>query len=304
MEGQFMKRLNCAIILVVVALSAADSFARDEPVEITAEQAQQNLLNYSAIQPDPQLKISGVVKLRVVVGTDGKVASITVVSGDLRLAERAGQAIKQWEYKPFLQDGKPAAVAFQLEIPLLAPQVVDSGKKEKYLAPRGKKYYEESGIHACMPGYAMSGALADQDVLLCRRLATDASAEETKSDDDPGTRRNDMHACPIGWYMRGFKGISSGLFQNAYAKNALLCSRDPNVRLSNEVKESHWEDVSSLCSLKDLFCDPLSSEDPKVSRKRDELGHYMWVCPEERPVLTGIHVSASRHLFLCARIGE
>jgi hypothetical protein len=299
--GRLMKWLN-TFILGLATISAIGGFASQEPVGITAEQAQQNLVNYSAIQPDPQLKISGVVKLRVVVGIDGKVSSITVLSGDLRLAERAGEAIKQWEYKPFLQDGKPVAVAFQLEIPLLASNVADSGKKERYLAPAGRKTYEESSIHACLPGYAMSGALVDHEVFLCRRISTDASAEETKIDDDPGTRRSDMHACPIGWYMRGFKGISSGLFRNAFAKNTLLCSRDPNLRLSVEIKESHWEDVSSLCSLTDLFCEPLSSSDP-TSRKQNDLGHYMWACPDERPVMTGIHVSATRHLFLCVGIG-
>lgn len=298
-----MKCLNYVFLLVVASISAIGSFASDEPVEITAEQAQQNLLNYSAIQPDPHLKISGVVKLHVVVGTDGKVSSITTISGDPRLGDRASDAVRHWEYKPFLREGKPAAVAFQLDIPMLAPQVVDSGKKERYLAPAGRKTYEESGMHACMPGYAMSGALVDQGVFLCRRLSTDAGAEESKIDDDPGTRRNDMHACPIGWYMRGFKGISSGFFRNAFAKNALLCSRDPNVKLSNEIKESHWEDVSSLCRLIDLFCEPLSSEDPN-SMKLSDLGHYMWVCPDERPVLTGIHVSLTQDLFLCARIGQ
>jgi hypothetical protein len=301
--GTFMKFLNYVFLLIVAAISAIGSFASDKPVEITAEQAQQNLIKYSAIQPDPQLKVSGVVKLHVVVGTNGKVSSITTISGDPRLGDRAADAVKHWEYKPFLLDGKPAAVAFQLDIPMLAPQVVDSGKKERYLAPAGRKTYEESGIHACMPGYAMSGALVDQGVFLCRRLSTDAGAEESKIDDDPGTRRNDMHACPIGWYMRGFKGISSGLFRNAFAKNALLCSREPNVKLSNEIEESHWEDVSSLCPLRDLFCEPLSSPDPN-SMKQNDLGHYMWVCPDERPVLTGIHVSATRHLLLCAGIGQ
>jgi TonB family protein len=298
-----MKRLNCIFMLVLAAISVVGSFASDEPVEITAEQAQKNMLNYSAIQPDPDLKISGVVKLRVTVRTNGKVSRITIISGDSRLAARAGAAIREWEYKPFLQDGKPVAVEFQLDIPMLAPQVVDSGKKERYLAPSGRKLYEESGIHACLPGYAISGALVDQDVFLCRRLSADASDEETKIDDDPGTRRNDMHACPIGWYMRGFKGISSGLFRNAFAKNALLCSRDPSVNLSYEIKDSHWEDVSSLCALSDLLCDPLSSSEPN-SLKGNGPGHYMWVCPDERPVLTGIHVSATRHLFLCSRIGR
>jgi hypothetical protein len=41
-------------------------------IETTTERAQQNLRNYVAIQPDPDRKnFPGVVKLRVVVGTDG-----------------------------------------------------------------------------------------------------------------------------------------------------------------------------------------------------------------------------------------
>src|ERR1700719_1857110 len=113
--GQFMKRLHCVFMLLLAAISVVGSFASDEPVEITAEQAQKNMLNYSAIQPDPDLKISGVVKLRVTVGTNGKVSRITIISGDSRLAARAGAAVREWEYKPFLQDGKPVAVEFQLD---------------------------------------------------------------------------------------------------------------------------------------------------------------------------------------------
>jgi hypothetical protein len=76
-------------------------------------------------------------------------------------------------------------------------------KRDTYLdQDSGRNHHEESGMHACMPGYAMSGALVEQDVFLCRKVLTDISLEENKVDDDLSAQRDGMHACPVGWYMR------------------------------------------------------------------------------------------------------
>ncbi len=57
---------------------------------------------------------AGVVVIRVVVGKLGTIESLHVLSGDRILYAAALNAVKQWQYKPYLQNGVP--VAFQTTI--------------------------------------------------------------------------------------------------------------------------------------------------------------------------------------------
>ena len=54
--------------------------------------------------------IGGAVRLRLLVGTDGKVKNATIIDGIPMLAEAAKQAVLLWRYKPYLVDGKPSAI--------------------------------------------------------------------------------------------------------------------------------------------------------------------------------------------------
>ena len=48
----------------------------------------------------------GVVVLRALVGKDGAIQSLTVVSGPEQLRGSATRAVAQWKYKPYLVDGQ------------------------------------------------------------------------------------------------------------------------------------------------------------------------------------------------------
>lgn len=63
---------------------------------------------------DPQIPpnarsagIRGSVVLQAVIGIDGGVRQLRVLSGDPRLANAAIEAVKKWRYRPFMLDGKP-----------------------------------------------------------------------------------------------------------------------------------------------------------------------------------------------------
>ncbi len=59
----------------------------------------------------------GVVVLRVEVGPDGRVSSVSVQNPlGMGLDEKAQEAVRQWVYKPALKDGRPVAVHFDLSI--------------------------------------------------------------------------------------------------------------------------------------------------------------------------------------------
>jgi periplasmic protein TonB len=54
--------------------------------------------------------ISGRVELRAIIGTDGTVQRIEVVSGHPLLAQAAVSAVRQWRYRPTLLNGRPVEV--------------------------------------------------------------------------------------------------------------------------------------------------------------------------------------------------
>jgi TonB family protein len=53
-------------------------------------------------------RIQGPVVLSVLVGPDGSVQEVKLVTGDARLAPAAADAVRQWRFKPHSSQGKPA----------------------------------------------------------------------------------------------------------------------------------------------------------------------------------------------------
>lgn len=54
--------------------------------------------------------ISGTVKLHALIGTDGAVEDLNVVSGHPLLAQAALDAVRQWRYRPYVLNGHPIEV--------------------------------------------------------------------------------------------------------------------------------------------------------------------------------------------------
>jgi TonB family protein len=63
-----------------------------------------------------QARIQGVVKLFAVIGRDGAVENLTVISGDPLLATAAMDAVKQWVYQPTLLNGNPVEVETEIDV--------------------------------------------------------------------------------------------------------------------------------------------------------------------------------------------
>jgi periplasmic protein TonB len=57
-----------------------------------------------------QARIQGQVVLHAVIGKDGSIQNLTLVSGHPMLAPAAIEAVKQWKYKPYLLNGEPVEV--------------------------------------------------------------------------------------------------------------------------------------------------------------------------------------------------
>jgi len=61
-------------------------------------------------------RIQGSVRFTVVIGKDGRVQNLTLVSGDPVLAQAAKDAVQQWVYKPTLLNGDPVEVMTQVDV--------------------------------------------------------------------------------------------------------------------------------------------------------------------------------------------
>ena len=57
-----------------------------------------------------QARIQGTVVLQAVIGKDGSIQNLKVVSGHPMLAPAALEAVKQWKYKPYYLNGEPVEV--------------------------------------------------------------------------------------------------------------------------------------------------------------------------------------------------
>ncbi len=55
-------------------------------------------------------RIQGSVVLKAVIGKDGRVDDLKIVSGHPMLAQAALSAVKQWRYKPYYLNGQPVAI--------------------------------------------------------------------------------------------------------------------------------------------------------------------------------------------------
>ena len=61
-------------------------------------------------------RIQGLVLFTVIIGKDGSVQNITLVSGDPILAQAAKEAVQKWIYKPTLLNGDPVEVMTQVKV--------------------------------------------------------------------------------------------------------------------------------------------------------------------------------------------
>ena len=67
--------------------------------------------------PDARVgRITGRVALRVIVGEDGRVLALHIIRGHPMLAPAAYNAVRTWEFRPYVENGKAVPVDTQLNI--------------------------------------------------------------------------------------------------------------------------------------------------------------------------------------------
>jgi TonB family protein len=61
-------------------------------------------------------RIQGKVVLEAIVGKDGSIENLKVMSGPNELQQSALDAVRQWTYKPFIAQGEPVEVKTTINV--------------------------------------------------------------------------------------------------------------------------------------------------------------------------------------------
>jgi periplasmic protein TonB len=63
-----------------------------------------------------KMKVQGSVVLQAVIGSDGLIEDLRILSGPALLASAAREAVRQWHFKPYLQNGQPVETLAKITV--------------------------------------------------------------------------------------------------------------------------------------------------------------------------------------------
>jgi protein TonB len=63
-----------------------------------------------------QARVAGTVRLTAIIGRDGAIRNLQVMSGHALLTAAALEAVKQWRYQPTLLNDEPVEVITQIDV--------------------------------------------------------------------------------------------------------------------------------------------------------------------------------------------
>lgn len=69
-----------------------------------------------------QARVAGVVRLQAVIGRDGRIQEVQLLSGHPLLVKAALETVRQWRYSPTLLNGEPVEVATQIDVHFILNQ--------------------------------------------------------------------------------------------------------------------------------------------------------------------------------------
>ena len=114
-------KLAYSLLLLTVGftLCARTAVAQGEPVHVGGEiKPPLKVKDVKPVYPPlaRQARTQGVVILEVTIAEDGKVKTVKVLKSLALLEGAAIDAVKQWEFKPTLVNGKPTAIIMPVAV--------------------------------------------------------------------------------------------------------------------------------------------------------------------------------------------
>ena len=118
--------------------TAAGSPATErEPATVAAQRvtlakapARQPLLEPSYPLLGRQMKVQGSVLLQAFIGADGSIRDLRVLSGPAILASAAREAARQWQFKPYMQNGQPVETQAKITVNFTI-KVLENGARDQ-----------------------------------------------------------------------------------------------------------------------------------------------------------------------------
>jgi TonB family protein len=107
-----------------LAISSNDTATGETPATLSPEAANAYLIQRvdpQYPQPAKQQRIQGPVVLDTLVGRDGVVREVKVISGDPQLALAAAAAVRQWRFRPYTPQGQPVDFATRVTLNFTLP---------------------------------------------------------------------------------------------------------------------------------------------------------------------------------------
>jgi TonB family protein len=99
----------------VATAKLATNAAEREPLTAGAPELRQTVeTNYPLL--GQHTKVQGSVVLQAVVGADGTIEDLRVLSGPAILSPAAEQAVREWHFKPYLQNGRPVETKARITV--------------------------------------------------------------------------------------------------------------------------------------------------------------------------------------------
>ena len=114
-----MARLMLGTLLLVGSSLLVASQETPAPIEVPAKSMQSLLIRRVAPVYPPlarAARVQGTVVLKVIVNKAGEVRVAEPISGHPMLAPAAIEAVKQWRYMPYMQDGEPVEVTTTIQV--------------------------------------------------------------------------------------------------------------------------------------------------------------------------------------------
>ena len=123
-----------ACVLATAVATAQEAPESPQVLKVPEKVMAARLLTTVTPEALPMPKCSNrMVTLDVAIGEDGKVSSLKVLGGFAEFKQSALPAVKQWTYKPYLENGIPTSVETTVQV--FYPS---TGKPGPLFAPDGK----------------------------------------------------------------------------------------------------------------------------------------------------------------------
>jgi TonB family protein len=123
-----MSKVAFSLLLALSVFSVAE----EKPARLEPSVASRNLTKKVEPVVPPLAKAAGVggtVVVDIIIDSTGKVSSVNLVSGHPMLAPAFIEAVRKWEYTPFLNDGQAIPVITRVEWTVASPKHSESQEK-------------------------------------------------------------------------------------------------------------------------------------------------------------------------------